>query len=83
LHVLDTGLSLFSVKEEQDGKHGGQARREKLDVGSLGQTEQIQEVSSAEETELIAESSLDAAIRVSSTVQLSTSGSDLIMIVDQ
>lgn len=62
LHVLDALHIMSGVEEEQDSEQSSQARRKKLHVRGLRQSKQVEEVSSAKETELVEEAGLDGAL---------------------
>jgi len=69
LHILHTCLVWLGVEEEKDGEHGRQTSSQEFDIGCLWEAEQIEEVSSAQKTKLVAEASLSFHITVSSSVQ--------------
>ena len=83
MHVLDSLLRLVRIVEEKDGEDGGEARRQQLDVGGLGQAEQVKEVTSTEKAELIEEAGLDGVLVRSTLVDLIQAVEDLVTIISQ
>ena len=81
LDVLDAGVISASVEEEKDGKDGSEAGSQKLDIGGLGETEEIEEVSLAKKTELVEEPGLDTLLVGSSLIERHDSWSDLTVVV--
>jgi len=71
----------LGVIEEQDSENGSQAGREKLNIRRLWQTQQIQEVSPAKQSELVEETGLRGGIAICASVQFRAAWSNLIMIV--
>ena len=83
LHVLDTSLISLGVKEQEDGEKGSEASSEKLDIGCLGQSQEVEEVSSAEEAELVEERRLGLSLVGSSTIDLRKIWVNLFVIVSE
>jgi len=54
-NVLKSSCVSTGVEEQEDGEKGSQTSSEKLDIGGLWKSKQVEEVSSAEKTELVAE----------------------------
>ena len=83
MDVLDTWGVSARVEEEKDGEQGGQARSQQLHVRSLGQTDQVQEVTTSKETELVAEASHGFVLVVCAHIERSNLRVHLILVVAQ
>jgi len=81
LNILNTGLVCLNVVKEQYSEESGKTSCQKLDIGGLGQTDQVEEVSLAKKTELIAEGSGDGFLVGGSRVKFSETRDDRISIV--
>jgi len=69
LNILDTSFVGLDVEEEENSEEGSEAGSEQLDVGGLGKTDQVEEVSSAKKSELIEETCLNTSLAISSLIK--------------
>ena len=83
MHVLYTSGTSASIVEQKNGEEGSEASREKLHVGGLRQADQVKEVTTAEEAELVAEASRVIGLVASTHVEWLNARVDLILVVPQ
>jgi len=83
LHILNTGLVSGDVKEQQNGEKSSEAGGEKLDIGSLGQSQEVEEVSLAKKTELVEERGSNSTLVAGASIDFLESGVLLVAVVSE
>ena len=81
MNILNTGLVRLNVVKEQYSEESGKTSRQQFNIGSLGQADQVEEISLAKKTELVEEGSGDGILVRSSCVKFSETWDDLISVV--